>query len=82
MRQDSINTPTADISLYFNTQDAAVPSHQETLGQVVMEVLKSGITVNRQSICARLLSRLAEIKQPELEKHHHELIALLFGREV
>lgn len=81
MRQDSFNTQTADMSLYFSAQKTAVPSHQETLGQVVMEILKSGMTVNRQSICAKLLSRLAEVSHPDLEKHHHELIAMLFGRE-
>ncbi|MEI2264102.1 regulatory protein YcgZ [Erwinia sp. CGal63] len=80
MRQDSINPHSAEMSLYFSAQEA-VPSHQETLGEVVMEILKAGMTVNRQSICAKLLSRLADARQPELEKHHHELIAMLFGRE-
>ena len=81
MRQDNFNTQTADMSLYFGAHDAAVPSHQETLGEVVMEILKSGMTVNRQSICAKLLSRLADVSEPDLETQHHELIAMLFGRE-
>ncbi|MBV4365166.1 regulatory protein YcgZ [Erwinia sp. BNK-24-b] len=80
MRQDSFNSQTAEMSLYFSAD--AVPSHQETLGQVVMEILKCGMTVNRQSICAKLLSRLADSQQADLEKHHHELIAMLFGREI
>ena len=81
MRQDNFNTQTADMSLYFGAHDAAVPSHQETLGEVVMEILKSGMTVNRQTICAKLMSRQADVKKPDHEKHHNELIPKLIGRK-
>lgn len=82
MRQNSFNPKTeSDVSLYFSVSDRAVPSHQETMGEVVMEILKSGMTVNRQSICARLLSRMSNDKHSHLEQHHHELIAMLFGRD-
>ena len=82
MRQNSLNPKAeSDVSLYFSVSDQVVPSHQETMGEVVMEILKSGMTVNRQSICARLLSRMSNASHSHLEKHHHELIAMLFGRE-
>lgn len=83
MRQNSFNPKAgSDVSLCFSLSDRVVPSHQETMGEVVMEILRSGMTVNRQSICARLLSRLSDTRHSHLEKHHQQLIAMLFGREL
>ncbi|WP_312830088.1 regulatory protein YcgZ, partial [Pantoea anthophila] len=42
-----------DIARYFNA--ASLPSQQETLGQVVVEILNAGQNVNRKSICTKLL---------------------------
>ncbi|MGB9098839.1 regulatory protein YcgZ [Erwinia sp.] len=80
MRQDGSNPKAAnDISRYFS--EAALPSQQETLGQIVVEILRSGNLLNRKSICTRLLSRLEQATGQEQEQHYHELIGLLFGRE-
>ncbi|WP_338564261.1 regulatory protein YcgZ [Erwinia sp. E_sp_B04_7] len=79
MRQNGSNTSIGnDISRYFN--EAIVPSQQETLGQIVVEILRAGNTLNRKSLCARLLKRLEHASGPEQEQHYQELIGLLFGR--
>ncbi|CAX59826.1 MULTISPECIES: regulatory protein YcgZ [Erwinia] len=67
-----------DISRYFN--EAVLPSQQETLGQIVVEILRSGKNLNRKSLCSKLLTRLELASGPEQEQHYHELIGLLFGR--
>ncbi|MBV4366977.1 regulatory protein YcgZ [Erwinia sp. BNK-24-b] len=64
------------ISAYFAR--AALPSQQETLGSVVVEVLRSGRTLNRKAICMRLLTRIDKASSPEEEQHLQELIKLLF----
>jgi len=68
----------ADIARYFNA--ASLPSQQETLGQVVVEILNAGQNVNRKSICTKLLRRRETASSPEEERHYHALISLLFGR--
>ena len=79
MRQNGSSTSIDnDISRYFN--EAILPSQQETLGQIVVEILRSGITLNRKSLCTRLLKRLELACGAEQEQHYHELIGLLFGR--
>lgn len=79
MRQNGSSTSIDnDISRYFN--EAILPSQQETLGQIVVEILRSGITLNRKSLCARLLKRLELATGVEQEQHYQELIGMLFGR--
>lgn len=79
MRQDGSNPNTEnDISRYFN--EAVLPSQQETLGQIVVEILRSGKNLNRKSLCSKLLRRLELASNTEQEQHYHELIGLLFGR--
>ncbi|WLS77907.1 two-component-system connector protein YcgZ [Erwinia pyri] len=65
----------------FSVNEGEYASLEQTLGQVVMEILQGGMAVNRPSICTKLLARLSESTTPDQEKHHKELISLLFGRE-
>ncbi|WP_034914785.1 MULTISPECIES: regulatory protein YcgZ [Erwinia] len=82
MRQDEFKPKTEhEIARYFSMVDQAIPSHQDTLGQIVMEIIKSGKPVNRKAICSKLLMRLEHSSSAEMEKHHHELIGILFGRD-
>ncbi len=68
----------AAISHYFAKAD--LPTQQETLGQVVVEILSDGRHLNRKSLCTKLLSRLEKAKGPEEEQHYHMLLGLLFER--
>lgn len=80
MRQNG-QAPAAisDIARYFNQANS--PSQQETLGEVVVEILRAGHTLSRKAICSKLLRRLELAATPEQERHLHELISLLFRRE-
>lgn len=40
------------IAQYF--EKAALPTQQETLGQVVVEILSDGRNLNRKSLCTKL----------------------------
>lgn len=80
MRQNG-HAPEAisDIARYFN--QACQPSQQETLGEIVVEILRAGQNLSRKAICSKLLRRLELASTPEDENHLHELIGLLFRRE-
>lgn len=79
MHQNGYIPDTANaIARYFNK--AVLPTQQETLGQIVVEILSDGRTLNKKSICTKLLSRLEQASGPEEESHYHTLIGLLFDR--
>ncbi|QDY44021.1 regulatory protein YcgZ [Candidatus Pantoea soli] len=77
MRQDrNPSAPSAAIARYFN--QASLPSQQETLGQLVVEILRDNRTLNRKSLCNKLISRLQQAQSAQEELHYQELIGLLF----
>lgn len=71
-------TANSDLAHYFSKVE--LPTEQETLGQIVVEILRAGKQLNRKSICTKLLARFEASTTPEQERHHQKLIALLFGR--
>jgi len=79
--QQNVGTSSSinDIAAYFN--NASLPSQQEMLGSIVVEILRSGRNLNRKAICTKLLSRLELASTSDEEHHYHQLIALLFGRD-
>ena len=80
MQQDGCTfDSTAAIAQYFNK--AALPTQQETLGEIVVEILKTGRHLNRKTICTKLLVRLEQATSKEEEKHYQALIGLLFERQ-
>lgn len=68
-----------EIAAYFRR--AVLPSQQETLGAIVVEVLRSGRTLSRKAICLRLITRLQKASSPEEEQHLQELLSLLFSAQ-
>ncbi|WP_336999014.1 regulatory protein YcgZ [Pantoea agglomerans] len=56
-----------EVTAYFSL--AVMPSQQETLGTIVVEVFKSGRTLSRKTICLRLIARLEKASSPEEEQH-------------
>lgn len=83
MMQQQRWTPKTDKALAqrFEMADMDIPTQQETLGQIVADILRAGQTVNRKAICARLLTKLDGADSKEMEKHYHALLALALGRE-
>lgn len=63
---------------YFNK--ASLPSQQETLGRIVVEILSEGRSLNRKAICTKLLSKLQQASDAQEETHYHTLIGMLFNR--
>lgn len=80
MHQNGYLPDTANaIARYFSAAD--LPSQQETLGEIVVDILRDGRHLNRKSLCTKLLSRLEQASTPEEERHYQGLISLLFGNE-
>lgn len=73
----SANSLNKEVTAYFSR--AIMPSQQETLGTIVVEVLRSGRTLSRKAICLRLMARLEKASSAEEEKHLQELVGLLFS---
>ncbi|HAB23719.1 MAG: regulatory protein YcgZ [Pantoea sp.] len=71
-------TTGSDIAHYF--KKATLPCEQETLGQIVVEILRAGKQLNRKTLCTKLLARLELAASPEEEQHYQKLISLLFKR--
>lgn len=74
-RQYTMDSASA-ISTYFGK--AALPTQQETLGEIMVEILSAGKNLNRKSLCTKLLGRLEKASGMEEEKHYNALIGLLF----
>lgn len=70
------NVAISDTVRYIS--NAAQPSQQETLGQVVTEILRAGQNLNRKALCSRLIHRLEQASGPEEERQLHLLIGMLF----
>ncbi|MGK3122583.1 regulatory protein YcgZ [Candidatus Pantoea formicae] len=80
MRQDKNLSSTLDaIARYFN--EASLPSQQETLGKIVVEILRSGRSLSRKTLCTKLICRLEQADSPEEELHLQQLIGLMFTSE-
>jgi len=77
MYQNPQNTGAqGNIAAYFSR--ATMPSQQETLGAIAVEILRSGRSLNRKTICMRLLARVDAATSQEEKQHLQELISLLF----
>ncbi|MCU6515702.1 regulatory protein YcgZ, partial [Escherichia coli] len=57
---------------------ANLHTQQETLGEIVTEILKDGRNLSRKSLCVKLLCRLEHATGEEEQKHYNALIGLLF----
>ena len=79
MRQRGHESENAENHSHF-ISSPSLPSQQETMGKIVVEILRSGDPLNRKSLCARLLGHLEAASSQEQERHYHQLIELLFGR--
>ena len=77
MRQNAAKFPdsASEIAHYFSR--ASAPTQQETLGEIVVEILQAGKNLNRKAICTRLLRRLEVAASPEEERHYQTLIGML-----
>ena len=77
MQQHTVRTDSASaISRYF--AKAHLPTQQETLGEIVTEILKDGRNLPRKSLCTKLLCRLEKASGEKEQKHYNALIGLLF----
>ncbi|MBA2814577.1 regulatory protein YcgZ [Candidatus Pantoea persica] len=79
MRQTG-TPPTTASDIAHDFSKTTLPTGQETLGQIVVEILLAGKQLNRKALCVKLLTRLELSSSPEEEQHYQKLIGLLFGR--
>jgi len=71
-------TPANAIARYFEKADQS--EQQVTLGEIVVEILSDGRSLNRKAICTKLLRRLENASDELEENHYQELISMLFER--
>lgn len=63
-----------------STPAVTLPSGEETLGTVVMEMLQTGQEINRHSLCVKLASKIDLLTDPAREAQLSELIALVLNK--
>lgn len=64
------------IQEYFSVTE--IPTHQQTLGAIVAEILNDGCSLNRNAICSKLLARLESAESSEHKAHFNELISIIY----
>lgn len=80
MRQTSLKPDTAgDVARHFT--HVQTHSQQETLGSIVVEILRSGSALNRAAISTALTARLEVSPSAEEEQCCRRLAALFAGRQ-
>ncbi|WP_336768971.1 regulatory protein YcgZ [Pantoea endophytica] len=77
MRRDTSLNPEAVNSTVASLITTSTPTQQETLGEIVGEILNAGKTLNRKSLCMSLLARADRASSAEEEQHYQKLIGLL-----
>ena len=53
----------------------------EILGNLVQEILASGKTLNRKTLCIVLLARLDKCEDLLMKQHYENIFPLLLGRQ-
>lgn len=77
MRNKTAENPEAVNSSVASLLMTSTPTQQETLGEIVVEILSAGKTLNRKSLCMSLLARADRASSAEEEQHYQKLIGLL-----
>ncbi|MDR6352549.1 regulatory protein YcgZ [Pantoea sp. SORGH_AS_0659] len=77
MRQNVKKYPDSESGISACLSEATATTQQETLGLIVVDILRAGKILNRKSICASLLRRIETAADPEEKRHYHTLIGLL-----
>ncbi|MBK4769003.1 MAG: two-component-system connector protein YcgZ [Pantoea sp. Morm] len=77
MRNNTAGNPEAVNSSVTRLIMTSTPTQQETLGEIVVEILSAGKTLNRKSLCMSLLARADRASSAEVEQHYQKLIGLL-----
>ena len=55
-----------------------LPSCEETLGEVVMELLRAKKTISKYTLCLALIARIDASNDPQLEAHLYQVLGLIF----
>ncbi|QCA06641.1 regulatory protein YcgZ [Pantoea vagans] len=80
MHQTSLTPDTAG-DLARNFTSVQTPSQQETLGSIVVEILRSGSVLSRAAISTALASRLEAAGSTEEEQRCRTLATLFASRQ-
>lgn len=80
MRQNEYSkSRMSDALLLINNVPAL--SQDETMGQIVVEILRAGENLNRKEICKKLVDRIELAENAEDVKHFEQLILLVLKSE-
>ncbi len=79
MRQDEYGKSQVSDAQYLN--NVPLFKQDETMGQIVVEILRAGKNLNRKALCSRLLHRIEVAGSAEEERHYQELIRLVLERD-
>ena len=75
MMKDSRDSRSASETLVDLTP---LPSCEETLGEVVMELLRTKKTISKYTLCLAMIARIDATNDPQLEAHLYQALGLIF----
>jgi len=80
MRQQNHESPLAKQNNSFLTADAL--SDDQLMGMLIVELLESGKSLNRKSICAKLMNWIELAENDSQIKRYQDLMLLVLDREI
>ncbi|NBD00029.1 two-component-system connector protein YcgZ [Atlantibacter hermannii] len=74
MKNSSESRFASDISL----SQSELPSSEHIIGEIVMELLRTGKTISKYAICLSIVSRIDAATTPQMEAHLYQVLGLIF----
>ncbi len=81
MRQNEYSKSRMSDTLFLINNVPAL-SQDETMGQIVVEILRAGADLNRKEICKKLVDRIELAASAEEVKYFERLILLVLKSEL
>jgi len=78
--KDMKHTPDSDLKMSVCGVIQGIPSREETLGDIVMALLRSGQIISRRTICLKLIGRIEAATDPALHAHFSDVMRLILRK--
>ena len=73
--------PDSDLNMSVCGVIRGIPTREETLGDIVMALLRSGQIISRRTICLKLIGRIEAATDPTLYAHLSDVMRLILRNQ-
>ena len=75
--KDVKHTPDSNSKMSGYGSIRGIPSREETLGDIVLALLRSGQIISRRTLCLKLIGRIEAATDPAMQAHLSGIIRLI-----